>query len=536
MRAVRGPVGRAITGHSAHRLECLASWATVHANRMGSMLHRKTLRLVSTLLASALAAGVPGVPLAFADDAPTVLVAPYQVIRGSVASEYGPRITDVMADEIHGEDRLILATLKPPAPAAPAQAAAAPPAVAAALAQIEKGEALVKRVRLKPGAALIESGLADYQSFPQHVDVNQLRQAYIMLAVAYSRSGRNEPAGEALDSAIRLAPNARLSGPYPPVFRTAFYAARKRVQRGPKGTVSFTGEGQVWLDGQSQGQAPAQAQAVPLGSHFVRVVRADGSVWGLRLNVATGDNPVAIPAGSGSAPHLAAAAPELAPVIQNELDVDLLSGLAKLAERTHAAYVLFGGIYKAGDNLGVASHLYSARTRGLVALPVIQLDPDLVSAGIEANKVADRVAQVVKAFPRTSEPVPGLVAMALGHTAVAVAATTPKHAPVEKTPATDAKPPDARPIVVKAPESQPTIVVVQQAHDTETDGTEPPSHQAAGGLDTPEPEPVAQGHSHAVVWAVVVGAAAVVAAGVTGYVVYQNNSKPVTGTAQINFQ
>ncbi|MBS2030278.1 MAG: hypothetical protein JST54_20415 [Deltaproteobacteria bacterium] len=498
------------------------------------MVARPHLRPLATFLAALAASGVPVVPVAHADDAVKVLVVPFLVVQSGVPDALGPKVTDIVADEIHSEDGLLLVT--PPAPA-PAAAAAEPSDGAKnALAQIEKGEGMVKRLKLKPGAQAIEAGLEDYESFASQVDVKKLREAYIQLGVAYSRLGDNDKAGEALENAVRTNPDAKLAGNYPPVFKTAFNDARKRVTSGPMGKVAVTGEGQVEIDAKPYGASPTSAD-LPAGMHFVRVTRGDGTIWGLKLTVNEGANTVAIPAsGAAHAPSVAAVSiPELAPLQGNKIDRALLGALGHLAADQGADFVLFGGLYKTADGVGLAAHLYSARTKGATALHPAHFDADLVSAGIETNKVADEVAKVVKAFPRPGESMPAQVTSELNApAAVAVVEKheEPKH---EKTP-----------VVKASDDDQPKIVVVQQREPREEkkpDLTQVPAHEEkpAGELTSHEGEVTKHTGDdetpHTMLYVGIgIGAAILAGAAVTTIVVVNHNSTPVTGSASLNFQ
>jgi len=485
---------------------------------------RPFARVLSTCLAAVFAAGFPFVPQATADDVPRVLVAPFRVIDGSVPAALGPKFSDILSDELHGQDGLLLVAPKPVA-AAPA---ATPDAAKAALGRINRGLSMIRRLKLRPGAAEVEAGLEDYASFPAYEDAKKVHEAYLQLAVAYSRLGANDSAQAALQSALRISPAARLSGNYPPVFRTAFNEAKRRVNAGDKGTVSFSGAGQVELDGRTVGASPAQVSGVPAGDHFVRVVRPDGSIWGLKLAVTDGTNGVAIPAGESSSPAVASV-PELAPLEKNRIDPGVLQGLGGLAKSAGVDFIVFGAVYKSGDGVGVAAHLYSARTHHSTALQTLHVDADLISAGIEGNKLADQVNQLTRAFPRPGEAVPGLVASELK--------VQPTVAAIEPPPAKP-QPTSTQPIVVKAPEDQPKIVLVTPARQVEPNPVENPEPQ--GGLTEPNPEPAvteipSDQKSHAWVW-IVAGAAVVAGGAVGGYFLYKNASTPTTGTAQLNFQ
>lgn len=498
---------------------------------------RPLARPVATLLCALVAAGLPfRAPLASADEPVRVLVAPLRVIHGGVPASLLPRVGELLADELHGEEALQLAQSKAepaPKPEEPAPSSGA----AAALQQIEKGERLVRALKFKPAAAAIEAGLQDYESFPAQVDIKKLREAYVQLAVAQIRAGDTEAADRSLQDAVRVAPAVKLGGNYPPVFTQAFASAKRRALAGPRGTVAVKGEGSVELDGKSLGVAPVSAEDLIPGAHFLRVTRANGSVWGLKVMVAEGANAVTIPAGSGTNAPVAGSAPELAALEDNTIDAAAVAGLERLAKEADAAYVLFGGLYKVSDGVGVATHLYSVRTRGVVALKPIHVDADLVSAGIEGHAVAVEVVQRVHAFPRPGEPLPAVVAAELGAGAVARVERPEEKKPEEK------KPVERHPVEKHAEEKKPdegeekTVILVppQEKKPDLRIVTRRPDEETPLGLGNEVAKPEVHAESHAWIWGVV-GGVALAAAGVGGFLVYKNQTQPVTGTATINFQ
>jgi len=464
-----------------------------------------------------------------------VLVVPFQVVQNGVPDSLGPRVTDIVADEIHSEDGLLLVTPAAPAPAASAAPSEPSDGAKNALAQIEKGEGMVKRLKLKPGATAIEAGLEDYESFASQVDVKKLREAYIQLGVAYSRLGDTDKANDALENAVRTNPDAKLAGNYPPVFKTAFNDARKRIASGPQGKVSITGDGQVEIDAKPYGASPTSAD-LAVGMHFVRVTRSDGTVWGLKLTVNEGPNTVAIPvSGAVHAPSGSSGPgiPELASIQGNKIDRPLLAALGHLAADQGADFILFGGLYKTSDGVGLAAHLYSARTKGAVALHTAHFDPDLVSAGIETNKVADETAKIVHAFPRPGEAMPAQVTSELN--APAAVAQVDKHV--------DQPRHDKTPVVKPPDEDQPKIVVVQQREEKKPDLTQVPEQhdeKPAGELTSRDGEvkkPADDETPHTMLYVGIgIGAAILAGAAVTTIVVVNHNSTPVTGSASLNFQ
>ena len=242
------------------------------------MVRRRAPRLLASALSGLMAAGsTPWTPLtlavAHADDPIKVVVLPFRVLEAAPVSEaLAPKTTDIVADEFHNNDSVLLVTYKPPAAAAPVKAAA--PAApldepagsgAQALVNIEKGKAMVKAFKFKPAADALEAAIGDYESFPSTVDIKTLREAYLQLALAQLRSGDNDGGMGSLANAVRLAPSEGVGPAYPPPFRRAFDQAKHKVLGSAKASVAVKGEGQVELDGKELGAAPTAANNVLVG-------------------------------------------------------------------------------------------------------------------------------------------------------------------------------------------------------------------------------------------------------------------------------
>ena len=296
----------------------------------------------------------------------------------------------------------------------------------------------------------------------------------------------------------------------------------------------------------------------------MRVRRGDGSVWGLKLLVGEGDNSVTIPEPGAKRPTVAEAPPPtaslpsgaFAALAQNRIDDALQADVATAAKEAGADYVLFGALYKSGENVGLATHLYSVRAHGEVPLRIVSFDTDLVSAGIEANKLATQTVQVAKSFPKP-EVLPAPVTPDVSAKPLVVAVKTePKPNPDEHKPIVvrHVDTPDV-PKVVDKPVDKPLVVAVKPDDKPKTDRPLVVSHPVTtdhelvanpadlthpdtGGLNTKtDPKPDDTGSNNLWIWGVVGGAAAVVVAGtVTGVLVYKNRSTPVTGSASISFQ
>jgi hypothetical protein len=371
--------------------------------------------------------------------------------------------------------------------------------------------------------------------------------------MARMRSGDNDGGLEALATVIRVAPDQGLAPGYPPPFKRAFDQAKRKVLGGGRTSVVIRGDGQVMLDGKEQGAAPTTVQNVLQGSHFLRVTRADGSAWGLKLIVGEGENTVTIPAGGEvRRTPVAAAAPAPAPtgpfagIAANRLDDSLLAEVAAAGKAANAEYVVFGGLYQAGDgNVGLAAHLYSLRAHGAVALKPIAFDADLVSAGIEANKLATEVVQRLKALGPT-ESTPGQVAPVAVKVAVAETRPPPVVRPEETKKPIIKREPEEVEGSLKKDESKPKVASAEPEHETHAEVRtlehKSTPEEAAGGLTSstkhePEKPGDDEGSSHILLYSIIGGTAAVlVGGGVGGYFIYKNRSTPVTGSASLTFQ
>lgn len=529
------------------------------------MPHRPLTRLLASGLAALIAVGATphGLAVAHAEEVSKVLVLPFRSIRGQLDPSFGRKTAEILADDLHGNPQVLLVAAKPePTPAKGAAAAAAPaagsnPLAQAALRRIEAGSRMVKAFKFKEGAEEIEGGISDYELIPSAVNVNALREGHLQLAVALARANDAEGSDRALADAVRLAPEAPLTGNYPPVFKRQYEAAKKKIAAGPKGTVKVEGEGTVELDGRPLGAAPVTQGGVPVGAHFLKVARADGSAWGLKLSVSEGENAATIPAGDAPRTTPSITAAGLGPMDDNRIDDGVLAEIEKQGARAGADFVIFGGVWAAGSNVGAATHVYSLRRHESASLNPIFFDTDFIAAGIEVNKLGVQLNAVLRNFPK-GEAIPGPVAAELGGPRVAV--VTPDKRPDPVKPVEQKKPDEKKPDEKKPDEGaevikKPVVVVrnggekpVKPVEKDPVVGSDPdlvvrrpnrrdPDTEPVGGLGRENPKPKEDDDSGVPVWVwVAAGGAAIVGAGVGGYFLYRNQSTPVTGSATVSFQ
>ncbi len=342
-------------------------------------------------------------PPAFAGDLPKVLVLPYAPIYDSLPASVGEKTADLLSNELKSSEQLQLVQLK--AEAAPVVTKQINPTprrdsglLAEAKEHANKADELIKKLKFKPAADELEKAIALFEGQHAYVDFGELTSAYLSLAVAYFRLSQDSDGERMLSQVIRLEPDRKLDAErFPPVFLRIFDNLGGKLRGAPRGSIQVTGASgaTVFLDGRELGKSPLQINDVIKGRHFLAVVPASGDVWADRIEVRPNDTAKVSPdLGGGGGPG-----GELAALLsRNALDEVAVSKALSLADSAKADFVVLGGVHKEGDTIVVSSHLLNTSNRKLCLLQRVVFDQEMLGAGIEVYKVGADVANRVDIF------------------------------------------------------------------------------------------------------------------------------------------
>jgi hypothetical protein len=461
--------------------------------------------------------------IASAADRPKVVVVPFSVGEGASDSA-ATKFTRLVNEELKTRDDVMEVVAAPAMKAAPAEKPAAakksapsPEAVAA----LESGKKALADLRFDEAIVALKKGIDLSLADPATADYPAVLEAYISLGVSAFRQGDEKEATSALFHLARLDPNYQLPAGYPPVFGREFEKAKKKVDKQVKGSLSVEGPpgSTAFVDGRDLGMLPVLEENLAPGAHYVKVEGSRGERFGQMVEVKNAVAKVrAAFAGSAAAASRDPAA--LAnPAVGRSVDDALAGRLTTWAKSVGADYALVGIIYRTGDQqLTAGTALYSARKQGFSALPSIGFDSDVLTANVEAYKLADALQDKIASFTFSSLPIAlvtksvkasgSSVTTNVGDVAAVVAdrkAVKPK-GDAEKTMLTPSGG------EVRALERKSNFV------DTDQKPDEPPPTEVKSSGGVP-----------AWVW-VVAGVGVAAGAGVGGFFVYKEVSRPVTGT------
>ncbi|HZN95051.1 MAG TPA: PEGA domain-containing protein [Myxococcales bacterium] len=349
-------------------------------------------------------------------------------------------------------------------------------------------------------------------------DFAAVHEAYLQIAVAAFRLGREKEADRALTNLIRMDPNVKIpGGKYPPVFLRFADRARDRLERGGRGAISVDGPpgARVFVDGRLIGPVPARVPKIYAGEHHVQVEGTQGERFGQVVQVVSGEE-VFVQASFVTAAELALMS-TVPPDAQPLLDAAFEQRLRAYCQAVDAQFALVAILMHTEDHRFVlASALYSARRGGFTVLEQRTMDELMNGANVEVYRLTDAVVASIRNF---GEPV-------LLPVSLKVRPPPTGSPPLETARSDPAGRESARPrLIPEGPPSGGTTVT-----SAPMGGGQPPQ----GGRDRP-PETVDQWAAGVPWWGwTLVGVGAGLIVGGATYAIVQAN-RPISGTVIVRW-
>lgn len=481
---------------------------------------------------------------AFAANKPTVVVVPFSVGEGATDASAG-KFTRLFNEELRTRDDIMdlkdaPAISKPAAPP-PAEKPAEKPSAAAgkkgpspeAVSALETGKKALADLKFDEAIAALKKGIDLSLADPATADFPAVLEAYISLGVSAFRIGDDKEASAALFNLARLDPNYQLPAGYPPVFGREFEKAKKKVAKQPKASVSVEGPAgaTAFVDGRDLGMVPVLEENLAPGLHYVKVEGSKGEKYGHTVDLKSGTAKVkATFTGEKEEKRtpVAAAPPPSSggvadPKVGALIDADTQNRIAAFTKASGAEWAVVGIVYRTGDQqLTAGTAVYSAKKQAMAALPPISFDSDVLTANVEAYKLADALGDKMASFASSSMPIAlvtkGAVKVASGGTTGGnkdeIAAVTAQRKVVVAKKDEPKKDPELTPKEdVRALENKSNVVV-----------EDPPKH------DEPPPGPVVKSGGVPIWVFIVAGVAVAAGGGVGAYFGVTEANKPVTGS------
>jgi len=336
-----------------------------------------------------------GVP-ALAAPLPRLLPLPVRPQEG-VLEKSAVKFNGLLAEELRTRDTdfQLLAPLqagqKPKLPSSKP----APEAVAA----MDKARAEMKALDLRNAVADYYQAVTLYLGDAATADFPAVSEAFLQIAVAGFRLGREKEADRALSNLIRLDPGVKLpAGKYPPVFLRFADRARGRLERGGKGSLVVEGPpgARAFVDGRLIGPVPARAPQLYFGEHYVQVEGTRGERFGQAVEI--GPEELRVEAAFLTAAELALMS-TVPPDAQPVLDAAFEQRLRAYCQTVDAQYALVGILLLGEDHrFVVASALYSAHRGGFSILERRTMDDLMNGANVEAFRLTDNLVAAMRSF------------------------------------------------------------------------------------------------------------------------------------------
>lgn len=333
-----------------------------------------------------------------------VVLFPVVPIAGEVDAKVAAEMTEAMLEELKRVDDVDVSLGKEPQSAVTSESGRRPAksddTYRAALKDLAEGAKQAQRLRFPQAIKELAKGINGLERNLDMVeDYQKLLDAYVLLAVAHFRRGRESQGMSVLEQVARLAPGLTLDPvQYPPVFLSTFEDAKERALGRPRGAIRVTSAppgAKVTLNGKELGATPLYIDSVLPGENHV-IVKSGDTNWGQAVQV-TEANVLEVHA------NLGAGGPD-APVTlgdaiaANRFDRDVRLAARKLGRDQGGDWVVLGAIGKGKGVLAVGLVMGNARTGKWVTLLPLAPDVDMLSASIEAHNMAKDVRAKLASF------------------------------------------------------------------------------------------------------------------------------------------
>lgn len=256
--------------------------------------------------------------------------------------------------------------------------------------------------RVDAAVATLQKYIMDVERRPYSANLGLLGRARLALAAAQFKRGKEDEGQKALDELVRLRPDLEVPvSSYPPLFVRLHAKALQKARDSASAslTIEAPDGAVVTLNGRSV--SIAGFVDVPAGTHYVAMTAAGKQIV-RTVTLRSKDNKT-VTFGAASAAGLLA---------QNRFDKRTKRALGAIADAEGAPYAVSGVAAVVGDSVLV--RLVFVASTGLGApLGEFSIDKDLLSATVEASKMADKVTAAVDSAPTAPDLVPLLAGVKL---------------------------------------------------------------------------------------------------------------------------
>lgn len=323
----------------------------------------------------------------------------FPVVPIDVPARAGAELTSALAEELRGLGANV--ALLSDAAGGGGKAVRSSQALAKAQDQLETAKKQIGEMRFGPGLKALDKAIAGLEEHVDELDrFDDLLDAKLLLAVTLYRRGKERAGADVLAELARLRPDLELSAEtYPPAFLKELAAAKARALARKPGTLAIRGaRGSATLNGRAMGELPVVVEQVTAGRHFV-VVKRGADSWSTRTVIAEGQSVELTPQlTSKLTSQVAGGAALRARIAEGTLTHDLRDRLLSAARKDGGHFLVVAVVSRAATGFRVTTYVAQAEGGAWARPAEIDLDSDLLSIGIEANRLARAVVTLTAAF------------------------------------------------------------------------------------------------------------------------------------------
>lgn len=341
------------------------------------------------------------------------VVVPYAPLFESIPRATGERFSGYLIDSLRNNDAVEMVELPGETDAAAgapgvSSKAATPEqraAVAAALEDIEKGKALLKKRNVKPALDAFTRAVDAFEkNGPAVEDVAPLIEANLKRAVCLYFMGREDEASRVnLPAALRLKPDLMLKAgtgenEYGERFVTRFEEVRKQLMAGGTGDVrvdTAPPNAKVWVDNRETPPSPVVIKGLIPGTHYITIKLPATDPYVQTIEIKKGAL-ARISPDAGEAKPAGMISGLLDSLGKNNLDDKVVGQLKTIATKSGAELIVLGGAFAQGKDMGIVTFLYSTKKPGMVELRRVTTDRDLLGVTVDINSLANQISDRLK--------------------------------------------------------------------------------------------------------------------------------------------
>ncbi|MCC6809147.1 MAG: hypothetical protein IT381_17090 [Deltaproteobacteria bacterium] len=243
--------------------------------------------------------------------------------------------------------------------------------------------------------ALLQRYLRDVTNKPETANLSELGRAYLLLSVAHFRRGKEDDGHDALDELVRLRPDVEVpASAYPPLFVRLHQKATARWKDKSDATLVIEAPDNAVITLNGRAVPVGTITEVPAGFHYVALSA------GIKQIV----RKIEVLSGEVKQVQFGALAPKGA-LSGNRFDTATKRALAGVADRQGAPFIVTAVGAVMGNELVMKVLFVNSAGEG-GSLGDFSVDLDMLSASVEASKIADRVLTALDRPPTDIEIAP----------------------------------------------------------------------------------------------------------------------------------